>query len=301
MNPPAETPAAAPSWQCVLVCWGTKYPVALINHLVEHIAAHSRSTPRFLLICDEPKEGLLPFVQTRPFPPFYLQDAFKRSGCQAKLAMFEEGVLPQDLPVVYIDLDTVVMDDMGQAVGFMKTPDTVLMLQSAIIPFGRIGRAVWRLTRGRKYARGNSSVVVFHPARCTYIARRFRELYERYPDFGFRPMVADERFISWAAQPHMERIPKSFAVKFPNEFMFPLPGWLYVKALLPWVRARRERLAAITLCGLDIKPEKLLALNDADVIADNKDRKLVWSTRVMGSSKQKIIDFYRGVVTAASH
>ena len=98
----------------------------------------------------------------------------------------------------------------------------------------------------------------------------------------------------------MERIPKSFAVKFPNEFMFHLPGWLYVKALFPWVRARREKLSAITLCGLDIKPEKLLALHDAEVIADNKDRKLVWSTRVMGSSKQKIIDFYRDIIPLSS-
>jgi hypothetical protein len=300
MNPASSTPASSPTWQCVLVCWGTKYPVALINHLIERIAAHSREVPRFVLICDEPKDGLLPFVQTRIFPPLYMQQPFKSVGCQAKLAMFEEGVLPTDLPAVYIDLDTVVMGDMGEAVGFMDDQDTVLMLQSAIIPFGPIGRAIWRATQGRKYARGNSSVVVFHPARCTYIARRFRELHQQHPDFGFRPMAADERFISWAAQPHMKRIPKSFAVKFPNEFMFHLPGWLYVKALFPWVRARRERLAAITLCGLDIKPEKLLALRDAEVIADNKDRKLVWSTRVMGTSKQKIIDFYRDILPLSS-
>ena len=234
-------------------------------------------------------------MQTSLFPPFYMQKPFKSVGCQAKLAMFEEGVLPQDLPVVYIDLDTVVMGDMGRAVDFMKNDQTVLMLQSAIIPFGRIGRAVWRATKGRKYARGNSSVVVFHPARCTYIARRFRELEQQFPDFGFRPMAADERFISWAAQAHMKAIPKSFAVKFPGEFMFPWAPWLYLRAWLPWVRRRRDRLVAVTLNGLMIKPERLLTLPEGGVVVDEKSRKLVWSERTLGNMKHKILDYYRAI------
>ena len=186
---------------------------------------------------------------------------------------------------------------MGHAISLMKDERTVMMLQSAIIPFGPLGRAIFKATDGRKYARGNSSVLVFHPRHCTFIAERFRQVHARHPDFNFPPMIADERFISWCAQPHMARIPKSFAVKFPNEFMFPRAGWLYLKAALPWVRSRREGLTAITLCGLDIKPEKLLALQDAEVIEDNKARKLVWSVRAMGSAKQKIIDFYRPILS----
>ena len=296
MQAPLATPSNAPTWQCVMVCWGTKYPVGLINHLMAQIARFARHEPRFVLITDRDHEGLRPGTLVRHFPDFFIQPQFKTAGCHAKLAMFEAGVLPTDLPAVYVDLDTVVMGDMGHAISLMKDERTVMMLQSAIIPFGPLGRAIFKATDGRKYARGNSSVLVFHPRHCTFIAERFRQVHARHPDFNFPPMIADERFISWSAQPHMERIPKSFAVKFPNEFMFHLPGWLYVKALFPWVRARREKLAAITLCGLDIKPEKLLALREAEVIADNKDRKLVWSARVMGSSKQKIIDFYRDII-----
>jgi hypothetical protein len=294
------TLSAAPTWQCVMVCWGSKYPVGLINHLMDRVARQTAQPPRFVLITDREHPELRPGVLVRQFPDYWLQPQFKTAGCHAKLAMFEKGVLPDDLPAVYIDLDTVIMGDMHEALSFMDDERTVLIFQSAIIPFGPLGRLIYRLTDGRKYARGNSSIVVFHPKHNHFIAERFKAVYAQHPDFRFPPMIADERFISWSAQPHMKRLPKSFAVKFPNEFMFPREGWLRFKAMLPWVRARREGLTAITLCGLDIKPEKLLALNDADVIQDNKARKLVWSTRVMGSAKQKIIDFYQPIVSLLS-
>lgn len=300
MTATPASPSTAPTWQCVMVCWGTKYPVGLINHLMDRVARHARHAPRFVLITDRDHEGLRPGTLVRRFPDFFIQPQFRTAGCHAKLAMFEAGVLPTDLPAVYVDLDTVVMGDMGRAIEGMADERTVMMLQSAIIPFGPLGRAIFRLTDGRKYARGNSSVLVFHPKHCGYIAERFRAVYAQHPDFDFPPMIADERFISWCAQPHMARIPKSFAVKFPNEFMFPRAGWLYVKAALPWVRRRREGLTAITLCGLDIKPEKLLALREAEVIQDNKARKLVWSTRAMGSARQQIIDFYRPILSILS-
>ena len=288
--------AVEPSWQCVMVCWGEKYPASLINHLVETIAKFAASEPRFVLITDRDHPQLLAKVQTRRFPEFFYREPMRRSGCQAKLAMFEEGLLPTDLPAVYVDLDTVVSGDIGQLIGLMRDRRSVLMLQSAIVPFGPVGRLLWRLSGGKRYARGNSSVMAFHPAECAYIARRFRELDAQYPDFGFRPMIADERFISWVAQPHMIAVPKSFAVKFPTEFMFPWRPWLYVRALLPWVRRRREQLVAVTLNGMSIKPEKLIALEDGAIVVDEKGRSMVWSERTMGANKAKIAAFYAGVV-----
>jgi hypothetical protein len=273
---------SSPSWQCVMVCWGDKYPVALINHLMAQIAAHAPTEPRFVLITDLPKPGLRSGALTRDFPPFFLTPQFKQGGCQAKLAMFEKGVLPEDLPAIYIDLDTIVLGDISEALEHMDSAQTVAMLPSAIIPFGPIGRAIWRWTEQKKYARGNSSMVVFHPAECQHIAHTFRTLYAKHPDLGFRPMVADERFISWVAQAHMKKLPNSLIVKFPGEFMFPWRWWLYVKAQLPWVRARRQNLAAITLNGLLIKPEMLVQLADGEVVVDNKSRQLVWSEKTMG-------------------
>lgn len=285
-----------PTWQCVLICWGTKYSVSLINQLVRSIAAQASSVPRFVLITDTDKPELLDGVRSVRFPDYWLQAPLRRSGCQAKLVMFEKGILPEDLPALYVDLDTIVLGDLQQGISLMDTPRSVVMLQSAIIPFGPLGRLRYRLSKGRHYARGNSSFVVFHPARNHFIAERFRDLFSRFPAFEFRPMIADERFISWAAQPHMKAIPSSFAVKFPGEYMFFWPWWLYVKAWMPWVRERRRRLAAITLNGLMIKPEKLLQLRDGDRLVDEKGRVLVWSPRTLGGMQQRIRDYYAQIL-----
>ncbi len=294
-HPTAERP---PTWQCVLICWGTRYSTELINNLIQHIARHASRPPQFVLITDRPKPGLLSSVRVVPFPEYWIQPELLRSGCQAKLAMFERGVLDDALPAVYIDLDTVVLGDMVRVLELMTEPSAIALLQSAILPFGPIGRWVHRRTQGRRYARGNSSVVVFHPAHHHAIAERFRAIHDQDPAFSFRPTHADERFISWVAQAHARAIPKSLVVKFPGEFMFPLVGWLKLRALLPWVKRRREGLVAVTLCGLSIKPEMLLALPEGARLIDEKRRVLIWSRRVLGPMQQRIRDFYAGQVLA---
>ena len=210
------------TWQLVIVLWGTKYGVAEVNHLINAVRTHSSQPPRVVLITDRARDGLAADVITRPFPAFFLQPEFLRGGCQAKLSMFEAGVVPDDLPAIFMDLDTVVLGDMARFLALQSTPQTIAIFQSAILPFGALGRAVWRATKGRRYARGNSSIVVFHPRECGFIAQRFRALYGQHGHGGIKPLVADERFVSWAAQPVMRAIPRHMAVKFPTEFMLPL-------------------------------------------------------------------------------
>lgn len=163
-----------PTWQCVMICWGDRYGAEVINHLASKIAQSAGSHPRFVLMTDRSRNGLLPEIKTVGFPAFYLQDAFKGGGCQAKLGMFEKGVLPEDLPAVYVDLDTAILGDLTKAFDFQPVEETIQMLQSAILPFGGLARLIYRITSKRKYARGNSSIVVFHPARCHFMPRSSR-------------------------------------------------------------------------------------------------------------------------------
>lgn len=292
MNPLPAQALLEPQWQCVLICWGEKYDVQTINRVAQAVAANAQRQPRFVLITDREHAGLQANIQTVFFPEFWLQAPLKRSGCHAKLVMFEEGILPTDLPAVYIDLDTIIMGDVSRLLDLIQTPRTVAVLQSAIIPFGAFARWLSRRTQGRRYARGNSSVVVFHPAHCHYIASEFKRLLSQYPAFEFRPMVADERFISWVAQPYMRAVSKRAVAKFPGEYMFYWPAWLYIKARLPWVRHRRAHQLAVTLNGLMIKPELLVALKQGQVIVDEKNRKLVWSHHTLGPMQKIILDYY---------
>ena len=154
MDSPAE-------YQLVLVLWGTKYGIDEVNHLIRIVKSQSRTQPRIVLITDRTRQGLDDSVIQRPFPEFFLKDEFKGPGCQAKLAMFEDGVLPDDLPAIYLDLDSVVMGDLQRFQALQYTPKTIAIFQSALLPFGAFGRFLHKQTKGRRYARGNSSMIVF--------------------------------------------------------------------------------------------------------------------------------------------
>lgn len=285
--PPSER---KPDWQCVMILWGDKYDVAFVNRLARAIAARASRLPRFVLLSDRPRPGLEDAVSLRPIPEHWLAPAFTGSGCQTKLAMFEAGVLPDDLPCVYVDLDSVVTGDLARAPGLLGRVDGIALLQSVVLPFGALARALFRLTRGARYARGNSSLLVFHPAHQTAIAAGFLAFHAAHP--SFRPLISDERYISWAAQAVAQAIPDGFAVKLPTEFMSRIPTLSYVWAALPWVRARRAGLVLVTLAGGEVKPEALLALPEGGRVTDRKGRVLIWSDRVMGRTRRDILDFY---------
>ncbi len=275
-------------WQLVLIAWGTKYGTEEIALLVQSIRRRARGLARVVLITDRPRPGLKRIEQV-PFPPEFLDEPLRRGGCQAKLAMFKPGVVPPDLPAIFVDLDTVVLGDLSRLLAVQRTPHDIAMLQSAILPFGAFARWLYRVTGGKRYARGNSSIVVFHPAHCGFVAERFMQLYRPGRPVPIRPMVADERFVSWVAQPHMRAVPASLAVKFPTEFMYP---WLWLgrlRAALPWVRARRAGLVAITLPGEAVKAEALLALPEGAEVADAKGRRMIWSDAWLGPVRQRLL------------
>ncbi len=280
------------SWQCVLIAWGDRYQVAVINALVASIRAASRGVERFVLLSDRLRPGLDPAIEVRPIPEWFLDERFRRSGCQTKLCMFEAGVLPNDLTAIYLDLDTMVLGDLSHVLSVVEGPETIALLQSAILPFGSFARWLCRLTGGRRYARGNSSIVVFHPAHSTYVASRFRELSAIHQETGFKPLAADERFISWIAQPVVRAVPTSLVVKFPTEYMQPWRWLVYLRASLPWIRRRREGLIAVTFPGVKLKGGELAVLPEGAVVTDRKGRKLYWTDRALGSLRLRIIAFY---------
>jgi len=277
-----------------MILWGDKYDVALVNRLLAAIARNATTQPQFVLLSDRDRPGLDSCARLAMIPPFWVQPEFTTAGCHAKLSMFEPGVLDPDLPAVYVDLDTVVSGDLSRAPGLLPHDQAIMLLQSAVLPLGAVGRIVWRLSKGRRYARGNSSIVVFYPRHHYGIAAQFRALWAEYRGFGFRPMMADERFISWASQAVIAAIPSHFAVKLPAEFMSRLAITNYIWALLPWVRRRRDNLVAVTLCGMQVKPETLLALPEGGTLSDAKGRKLIWSDFILGKTRQRIIAFYSG-------
>ena len=293
---PGQGMTGRTDWQLVLVLWGTKYPVAEVNHLIATIRARATPAPaRVVLLTDRPRDGLAEGVTCRDIPDFFLAPEFRSGGCQAKLCMFEAWLVPPDMPAIFVDIDTVVFGNLARLLALQTTPATVAIFQSAVLPFGALARWLYRVTDGRRYARGNSSIVVYHPRETAHVAARFRAMVADHGPNGGRPMVADERFLSWAHQPHMRAIPADMAVKFPTEFMLPWRWLIRVRAALPWMRRRWAGLVAVTLRGVEVKGETLLDLPDGAEITDRKGRRLIWSESALGPVKARLQTHYRAL------
>ncbi|HLQ20342.1 MAG TPA: hypothetical protein VK146_15315, partial [Tabrizicola sp.] len=116
------------SWQCVLIAWGERYPVADINRLVRSIRGGATGLERVVLLSDRPRAGLDAGIEVRDIPEWYLASRFRGGGCQAKLCLFEPGVVPGDRVAVYVDLDTLVFGDLSRVLEVMRTPETVWLL-----------------------------------------------------------------------------------------------------------------------------------------------------------------------------
>jgi hypothetical protein len=283
-----------PSWQCVLIAWGDRYPVGDINRLARSIREKARGLKRVILLSDRLRDGLDPAIEIRDIPSWYMAPEFRGGGCHTKLCLFEPGVVPDDLVAVYVDLDTLVFGDLSRVLDVMRTPGTVGLLQASVLPFGTLSRGLSRLTGGRRAARGNSSVVVFHPGRTGFIAARFRELVAAGADIHKGSLRADDRFISWVAQAQVRTISNRHVVKFPAEFMLPWRWLVHLLASLPWVRRRRDGLVAVTFPGVKFKGDDLARLPEGAEIVDRRGRRLFWTDRALGGMRNLIIRHYAG-------
>ncbi len=281
-------------WQLVLALWGDKYSVDDVNRLISAVRRHASKEPRIVLITDSPRNGLVSGVIQKPFPLFYTNPSFQHGGgCQAKLAMFEKGVVPDDRPAIYVDLDTAIFGDLSEFLRLLSKPKTIAIFQSGVLPFGRVSTLIWRLTDTRWYAHGNSSIIVYHPRESTHIAERFREATNSCCGAPGRALVADDRFMSWVAQPYMRSIPLSMAVKFPSEFMFPSRWLIHLRAAMPWLRRRWSNLIAITLPGSEVTGPRLVELDNGALVANSRGRILIWSDWAVGEAKSLITNYYK--------
>lgn len=277
-------------WQLIMVCWGTKYGAQDINRLHDAAKANSPSLTRTVLITDREHPSLSPEIQTTEFPAAFSDASLRGPGCQAKLSIFLKGVVPDDLPAIYCDLDSAVLGDLAKILA-VQSEKQLGILQSTYLPANAFTRALHVVTRRRRYARGNSSIVAFHPRHHTNIAEEFLRLHSM-PGPDPRPLRADERFMSWSAQKDLCFISPKQAVKFTREFMGKSISELRARAALPSTIERRKRLVFITFNQDAIKPSRISSFADGEVIEDSKGRVTEWSDVVIGDLKEIFVRYF---------
>ena len=244
----------------VLAIWGTKYGRAHVNALVEDAYRLSPGLQTVILVTDRHRDGLDPRIRQVPFPAPFDGAAFFAAGYRAKLAVFSPQVVPVGLRCVFLDLDTMVIGDLGRIADLVQHPGDLFMLPPGGLGFGALRRLRDRLRRNRKFPVGNSSILAFHadaaPNLADTYARRLAAA-----DLPESPeMIIDDVVISWFGRGHIRGVPTGCGVMFRREYLSRVPGWAALKPYLPWVQRRRSRIAAVTLNGVAVKPEHLASL-----------------------------------------
>jgi hypothetical protein len=278
------------AWQLILICWGTKYGVEDINRAHNAARATSNRHVRTILITDRDRPGLAEDITPVMFPEEFLDEAFRGPGCQAKLVMFSDRV-PDDLPAAFTDLDSLILGDLAKVLEDLRSEKELMILQSTLLPANGLTRMLHRLTKGKIYARGNSSIVAFHPKHHRRIAKRFLEIHAQN-GLSFKPTWADERFMSWAAQDHLRFADSRKAVKFTREFMAKNLKAVKQRTASSARQTKRSSLIFVTLNQDVLKPDQLLRARDGEVIQDRKGRMTEWSDAALGPFRKVIADYF---------
>ena len=223
---------------------------------------------------------------------------FFRLGYRVKISVFDRAVLPPNSVCVYLDLDTMVVGDVGKIANLIKQPSDVYMLPpGSVISFSPIRRILFKLTGGKHFATGNSSVLAYHSESKNNISDIFKQHFNAQ-DTG-RYMNIDDVFISWAGQPFLRGMPTNLAVSFRREFLSHLMPLLLLKKISPLRQARHNGLVAVTFNGTSYKPHELLKLSDGERIQDSKGRFGFWSDAYIGPLRHKILDYCQKIVNAS--
>jgi hypothetical protein len=275
-------------WCLVMALWGEKYSSRHVNEVTRETLRLSAGCVSVVLVTDRFRDGIDPQVQQKLFPAFFDRPDFFLGGYVVKLSMFDRSVLPADCRCVYVDLDTLVIGDLGKVAALIRDRNDVAMLPPGnLISFGVIRRLIWRVSRGRRFAVGNSSIVAYHSGASPNTAEVFREMYLR-GDGALVHMRIDDLFISRANQAHLRAVPRNLVAMFRREFLFrsPLLFWLAQKSGI--TGRRRARLVAVTMNGEECKPAALARLAEGAVIRDARGRIGYWSEASLGPVKAGI-------------
>jgi hypothetical protein len=252
--------------QIVCVKWGSKYGPGDVNRLYDAVAAHASVPFRFLCVTDQRGGGYRGGIEFKPFPPFSLSFDEMKVGCRLKLSAFAPAVTEADAaPAILIDLDTMILGDVARIAEQIARRPALYMLNNSFLPLWRVQRRLRRFL-GERYYFGNSSVVAFYPGQFRHIYEDFNRIVLEAPRSRPSRLLSDDRFMSYAGRDRLSVHSRWIAVKFHREFMLPFPLLESVRRFLPWVAYRRSRLVAVAFQGEALKPWRVAAYRQGDMI-----------------------------------
>jgi hypothetical protein len=284
----------------VLAIWGTRYGAAHVNSLAEAAYQHSPDLDEVVLLTDRPREGLDPRVSQRPFPPPYDEAEFFGFGYRAKLAVFSAVAPLPGKACVFLDLDSIVVGDLGRIARLVTDVNDLFMLPPAGLRFSRFRRWLDRMRGDRTFPTGNSSVLAFHSAADPNLTKLYAQLRAEGRLTGGWASHIDDSLISWFGRGRIRAVPTDAAVMLHREFLSRIPFWPAVKTQLPGARRRRSVIAAVTMNGVAVKPEKLASLPEGACLGDGRGRHGRWDAVGFGTLWQPLVQACRTIAAKQS-
>ena len=279
----------------VLVVWGSRFSERDINEIARATLNQASGCKQVLLVTDRIRPQVESFVRQELFPTGFSYPEMFTGGYPAKLALLTCPGAPEDMRCVYLDLDTVILGDIGRIAADLRGGEEVLMLPPSLAGSYSFSRFRFWVSQGKSFTKGNSSVLAFRADKGRRLAQEYLAMRADPRNHGLIQCRNDDAFISWAAASNLRWLSKRHAVMFRREFLSRLPGYMHTKNRLPWCKKRRNGLVAITFNGLDFAPKKILSLPDGTLLRDSKGRRGIWSGEEIGPVKELVISYCKRV------
>jgi hypothetical protein len=139
---------SAAAKQVICISWGPKYGAPYVNRLYAMVARNL--TPPFGFTCftDDPA-GFHPGVRAEPLPPLDVAMPTGTKGIWPKARLWGPRLADLRGPVLFMDLDLVVVGPLDDFFGF-GDPDAVVLARNPNTPFERLGQtSIFRFPVGK--------------------------------------------------------------------------------------------------------------------------------------------------------
>lgn len=264
----------------VMIAWGSKYSDRQIQYIHEN-ARKSVGYRSTILITDKLRSNLSDEIEQKHIPEFYDKQEFFKGGLRAKIAIFDRTILPKETVCLYVDLDSLILGDLQSVVKLLKSKNEILMLPPhGLEKISFVARLLARITSGKFFPVGNSSIMLFNSSESLNISESFKVLYhnkKREEHFSI-----DDGIISWCSKRNLNWFPKTTCTMFRRKYMSRSVVVLYLTLLIDLFFRTKTEPAILTFNDDFCKPDALVKLRPGKKAVDMKGRKLIWSKRFLG-------------------
>tara|TARA_B100001173_G_scaffold307901_1_gene317246 strand:- start:294 stop:1148 length:855 start_codon:yes stop_codon:yes gene_type:complete len=259
--------------QILFVKWGRKYSHDYLNLLMQKIQEKSQHNLEFICITED-SFGITKKINSKKFPSFSvpMDTLLNSGGCKPKLSVFCKGLNIENTPTIYIDLDTMVLGDIGKIAKLQENQSSLHGLPNHFIPHWRFPWLSWATPEKCFFI--NSSILSFYPRNHEDIFEDFNEAI-KIPEFldNDHPntpwhMKSDERYISMHEKGKLRALPRILTGSFQDLYLTPFLWLSKIQDQASHVIRRRTNRVALTFHGENFKPAKMARLEVGDIVSN---------------------------------